>query len=487
MTLDECIVSAVKNNLDIAVQVFNPQIAEMTIKQATERFLPQLTFGFNKQSQQTPSYSFLDTDETLVSDYGDWTARIDQEIPTGGRFSINLNSYKNNTNQSFQIINPRYGSTLSFRFEQPLLKNFGFKTSRREIILAQNNLNVSDSQFKSSLLQTVFDVEEAYWNLVFTIENLEVMNQSLELAQDLLRKNKKEVEVGTLAPIEILTAQAEVATREADILQAQVAVENSEDILKTLLNSFTDAESPLIFIDPTERPEFNEQVIDVNEALKVALLNRPDLQASRYDLESRELDLNYARNQLLPDLSLGFNYWSPGISGTQLIYENNDPYTGNVIGQVPGTGFDSLQDAINFTYRNWAFGLTLTIPTSTFLTRALESRARLALDQSLIQIKNQEKQIFLQVRNAVRLVNSNYKRVQAYQVARDLAERKLEVEEKKLRVGMTTNYIVLQHQRDLANARSTMLRAALDYVLSLAQLDRAMGITLEKKNIKMTY
>lgn len=487
MSLDECIVSAVKNNLDIAVQVFNPQIAEATIKQATERFLPQLSFGFNKRSQQSPSYSFLETDEILVSDYGDWSARIDQEIPTGGRLSINLISYKNDTNQSFQIINPRYGSTLSFQFEQPLLKNFGFKTSRREIILAQNNLNVSDSQFKASLLQTVYDVEEAYWNLVFGIENLKVMNQSLELAQDLLRKNKKEVEVGTLAPIEILTAEAEVATRLADILQAEVGVENSEDVLKTLLNSFTDAESPLIFIDPTERPEFDEPVIDVDEALKVALLNRPDLQASRYDLESRELDLSYARNQLLPDLSLGFNYWSPGISGTQLIYQNNDPYTGIVIGQIPGTGTDSLRDAFNFEYRNWAVGLTLTIPASTFLTRAAESRARLALEQSLTQIKNQEKQIFLEVRNAVRMVNSDYKRVQAYEVARDLAERKLEVEEKKLRVGMTTNYIVLQHQRDLANARSNLLRAALDYVLSLAQLDRAMGITLEKKNIRMAY
>lgn len=487
MTLEECIVAAVKNNLDIAVQVFNPQIAEMTILQATEKFLPQLTFGFSKQNQQSPSYSFLDTDETLVSEYGDWSARIDQEIPTGGRLSINLISYKNDTNQSFQIINPRYGSTLSFRFEQPLLKNFGFKTSRREIIIAQNNLNVSDSQFKSSLLMTVFDVEEAYWNLVFAVENLKVMNQSLELARDLLRKNRKEVEVGTLAPIEILTAEAEVATREADILQAGVAVENSEDTLKTMLNSFTDAESPLILIDPVERPEFERLEIDVDEALKVALLNRPDLQARRYDLENRDLDLSFARNQLLPDLSLAFNYWSPGISGTQLIYQDNDPYTGIVVGQIPGTGTDSLRDAFNFEYRNWAIGLTLTIPTQTFFTRAAESRARLALDQSLTQIKSQEKQIFLEVRNAVRLVNTNYKRVQAYQVARDLAERKLEVEEKKLRVGMTTNYIVLQHQRDLANASSTLLRAALDYVLTQAQLDLAMGITLNKKNIKMAY
>ncbi len=487
MTLEECIVAAVKNNLDIAVQVFNPQIAEMTIKQANEKFLPQLSFGFSKRSQQSPSYSFLETDETLMSDYGDWSARIDQEIPTGGRLSINLISYKNDTNQSFQIINPRYGSTLSFSFDQPLLKNFGFKTSRREIIIAQNNLNVSDSQFKSSLLMTVFDVEEAYWNLVFAKEYLNVMNQALELAQDLLRKNRKEVEVGTLAPIEILTAEAEVATREADILQAGVAVENSEDILKTMLNSFTDAEIPLILIDPVERPEFERLEIDVDEALKVALLNRPDLQASRYDLENRDLDLSFARNQLLPDLSLAFNYWSPGISGTQLIYQDNDPYTGIVVGQIPGTGVDSLRDAFHFEYRNWAIGLTLTIPTQTFLTRAAESRARLALEQSLTQIKSQEKQIFLEVRSAVRLVNTNYKRVQAYQVARDLAERKLEVEEKKLRVGMTTNYIVLQHQRDLSNARSTLLRAALDYVLTLAQLDLAMGITLEKKNIKMAY
>jgi len=487
MTLEECIVAAVKNNLDIAVQVFNPQIAEMTIKQASEKFLPQLSFGFSKQSQQSPSYSFLETDEILMSEYGDWSARIDQEIPTGGRLSINLISYKNDTNQSFQIINPRYGSTLSFRFEQPLLKNFGFKTSRREIIIAQNNLNVSDSQFKSSLLMLVFDVEEAYWNLVFTKENLKVMSQSLELAQDLLRKNRKEVEVGTLAPIEILTAQAEVATREADILQAGVEVENSEDTLKTMLNSFTDAEIPLILLDPVERPEFERLEIDVDEALKVALLNRPDLQARRYDLENRDLDLSFARNQLLPDLSLAFNYWSPGISGTQLIYQNNDPYTGIVVGQIPGTGVDSLRDAFHFEYRNWAIGLTLTIPTQTFLTRAAESQARLALEQSLTQIKSQEKQIFLEVRNAVRLVNTNYKRVQAYQVARDLAERKLEVEEKKLMVGMTTNYIVLQHQRDLANARSTLLRAALDYVLTQAQLDLAMGITLDKKNIKMAY
>ncbi len=485
MTLEDCIVSAVKFNLDVAVQVFNPQLSEVSIKRAGERFLPQLQFEYNVQSTESASYSFLDTAETLETDYNDWSARLLQEIPTGGRLSVNLSTYKNESTQSFQIINPRYGSTLSFRFEQPLLRNFGFQASRSDIIIAQNNLNVSDSQFKNSLLTTVNMVEEAYWNLVYSIENLKVMQQSLELAQDLLHKNRKEVEVGTLAPIEILTAEAEVATREADILQAKLDVESQEETLKTIINSFSDSESSLIFIQPTDLPEFKRIDISLDEALKTALVNRPDLQASRYDLKNRELDLSLAKNQLLPDLSFTANYWSPGISGTQLLYEGGNPLSGNVIGTLPGAGADSLKDAMAFKYRNWAVGLTLTVPTNVLFTRAIQAQARLALDQALTQIKSQEKQIFLEVRNAVRRVDTNYKRVEAYQVARDLAERKLEVEEKKLQVGMTTNYIVLQHQRDLANAQSSVLRANLDYALSLAYLDMAMGITLDKKNIQM--
>ena len=487
MSLEECIVAAVQHNLDVAVQVFAPQIQEMTIRRAGERFLPRLDFGYNLQSQQSASYSFLDTDETLLSDYNDWSARLSQALPTGGLLTVNLSSYKNDSNQSYQLINPRYGSTLSFQFDQPLLRDFGFKVSRREIIVAQNNLSVAESQFKGTLLNTVYSVEEAYWNLVFSIENLKVMQQSLDLARDLLRKNNKEVEVGTLAPIEILTAEAEVATREADILQAQVAVENQGDTLKTLINSFSEAESPLVYLNPSERPRYEELDIDVDEALKTALLYRPDLMASRYDLQNREMDLSYARNQLLPDLSLTASYWSPGISGTQLLYQDDNPLSGVVIGNIPGASTDSLRDAMNFKYRNWSVGLTLTIPTNLIFSRAQEAQARLALEQSLVDIQNQEKQIFLQVRSAVRTVKTNYKRVEAYRVARELAEQKLDVEEKKLRVGMTTNYIVLQHQRDLANARSAELRAVLDYTLSLASLDRAMGVTLAKKNIRVTY
>lgn len=484
-TLEECIADAVKYNLNVQVELFNPAIAEADIKRAKESYYPQLGFQFQRQSQENPTYSYLEGDETVVTEYGSYAGQLYQEIPGGGNLIVQLNSYKNDSNASFQTINPRYGATLSFNFEQPLLKNFMYNPIRRQIVIAGNNLDVSDSRFKAALLQTVYAVEEAYWNLVFSIEDLKVRRQSLVLAKDLLRKNRKEVEVGTLAPIEILTAEAEVAAREADILQAEVLVDNNEDTLKTIINRYSEEDAALIMLWPSDEPQYEEADISLEQALKVALLNRPDLQEKRYDFKNREYDLSYAKNQMLPELNLNAGYWSPGLSGTQLIYQDDNPATGIIIGQIPGAAKDSLRDAFDFKYINWNVNLTLSIPTDSFISRARYTQAKLALDQALVQISQQEKQIFLDVRNAVRLVQTNYKRVEAYRIARELAQQKLEVEEKKLRVGMTTNYIVLQHQRDLANARSTEVRALIDYNLSLAGLDRALGITLEKKNIKL--
>ncbi len=485
MSLEECIANAVKFNLNVQVEIFNPAIADATAKMAKESFFPQLTFGFRRQSQENPSYSYLEGEETVVTEYGSYEGQIYQEIPGGGNLSVYLISYKNDSNQAFQTINPRYGSTLSFTFNQPLLKNFVINSIRRNIVIASNNLDVSNSQFKAALLETVYAVEEAYWNLVFSVEDLDVRQHSLALAQDLLRKNRKEVEVGTLAPIEILTAEAEVAGREADILQAQFEVDNNEDILKTIINRYSEAEASLTFLRPSDEPSYKESEISLDEALKIALTNRPDLQASRYALKNREFDLSYAKNQLLPELNLNAGYWSPGLSGTQLIYQDGDPSTGIIIGRIPSGPSDALRDAFAFKYINWNIYLSLTIPTDSIFSRARQTQAQLGLEQAVAQISQQEKIIFLEVRNAARLVQTNYKRVQAYRIARELAQKKLVVEEKKLRVGLSTNYTVLQYQRDLANSRSTEVRALIDYNLSLAGLDRAMGITLEKKNIKL--
>jgi len=485
LSLEECILIALKNNLGIRSAAMNPQLADSYVSWAREKFLPRLSFGFSRQDNSSASYSFIEAAEKVTSQSHDLSASVWQALPSGGAVSASLSGYKSESNRSFQTINPRYGSTLTLSFSQPLLRNFGSKMSRREIILSENNKDISESQLQSVLLDTVFSVEQAYWNLIYAIENLKVKQQSLDLAKDLLAKNKREVEVGMVAPIEVLSAEAEVATREADILQAEVAVTNSEDLLKTIINIGAEEGGGFVHIVPSDKPIQEARVIDLDEALRTAFEMRPDLQATRAGLKIKELNVAYAKNQTLPDLNLSASYWSPGISGTQLLYQNDNPLTGVVIGKIPGGASAALSDALGLRYRNWSFGIQLSLPISFLTSRAQYAASKISYEQSLIDLQHLENQVFLEIRTGVRAVETNYKRVLGYRAARELAEKKLEAEEKKLKVGLTTNYVVLQYQRDLADAKTAELRALIEYNLTLAYLDKALGTGLKNKNIEL--
>jgi outer membrane protein TolC len=485
-SLEDCILKAMENNLGVAIEVLNPELADISISRANEKFMPTFSLGYSQRNTEQASSSWIEASELSTSKRSDYSTTISQLIPTGGNFSILLTNYTTESNRITNTYNPLYSSTLRFEFTQPLLKNFGFKVNRREIIIAKNNLDISENQLKKVLQETIYSVEEAYWNLVHSIENLKVRKQSLNLAQDLLEKNKRAVEVGTLAPIEILSAQSAVATREADILQAEALLKDSEDLLKTIINLAVEEEgTELATIIPLDKPAYEKKEVSLEEALLTAMENRPDLNATRIDLKNKELNLSYSRNQLLPNLSISASYWSPGISGDQLILDPDDRYA-PPIGKIPGSSADALKDAFDFKYNNWSAAITLEIPLNTFLSRAEYAQARVDLEQAMLRLKNQEQQIFLEIKNAVRAVQTDYKRVQAYKVARELAEKTLEAEEEKLKVGITTPFFVLQYQTDLATAQTNELKAMVDYNLSLARLNRAMGVSLKVKNIKFS-
>lgn len=485
-SLEECILKALKNNLQVAVESYNPEIADIAVTQAREFFLPRFDLDFSREETKNPPYWWIQGAGTITSARDDYGVTLNQQIPTGGSFSLSLNSYRTDTNEAFRLINPLYSSTLSFGFTQPLLKNFGFKVSRKEIIIASKNRDISRNQLKSTLFETIYSVQEAYWNLVFSIESHNVRQQSLQLARDLLAKNKKEVEVGKLAPIEVLNAQAVVASREADILQAESQIKSNEDLLKTIINLNDEKDLERIKIVPGDKPEFIEREITLGEALKEALARRPDLEMTKIDIENKQLNLSVARNQMLPELNLRVSYWSPGLSGDRLIYLGDDFITGEIIGKEEGSATGSLKDALGLLYNNWTIGLTLSLPLSSFTTRAEYARSKVELDQSLTKLKNLEQQISLEVRNAVRDIETNVKTVQAYRLAREFATERLQAEEKKLNVGLTTNYFVLQYQEELARQRSLELKSIVDYNLAWARLEKAMGTSLEKRNIKLS-
>jgi outer membrane protein TolC len=487
LTLEDCILKALKNNYDLAVQVMNPELSDIAVSLAKEKFIPSLSFSYLHRDTNQASFSWLDAADKTIQLSDNYTAQLVQEIPLGGSLTMSLTGSKTDSNTRFQTINPRYGTTLTLNFSQPLLRDFGLRMSRREIIVAQNNFDISEKQFAKFVQDLVYQVEQAYWNLVYGIENLNVRQQSLKLAQELLEKNRRSVEVGTLAPIEVLTAQADVASREADILDAQVLVKNYEDALKAVTNLAAEApDAGDVRLMPADRPAFEKVEANLDQAMTTAMANRPDLFATQIDIQNKELNLSYARNQLLPDLSLTAQYWSPGVSGSMILYENNDPLFGAVIGTIPGNVSQALKDTFKFRYQNWSLGLTLSIPLNTIFSRAYAAQARISLDQALASFKVQEQQLALEVRSAVRGVETNYMRAEAYRLARELAQKRLEAEEEKFRVGLSTNYFVLQYQRDLTNQQSMELKSLIDYNLSLAKLAQVTGVSLKDKNISLS-
>ena len=482
LTLQECLVRAVKHNLGVAVQVYSSELADLALSRSREKFLPTLGFDFGKQDQNSASYSWMDAADQVATNYGNYGGSLSQAIPFGGNFSVSLTGYKNLTNSRFQTINPRYGNTLTFSFSQPLLKDFGWGISHKDILVARNSRDIAENDLKKNLLDIVYSVEQAYWQWVLSIESLKVRRQSLKLAEDLFDQNQKKVKIGTLAPKEILSVQSDVASRKADILQPQSQVKDYTDSLRALINSLDPAGGE---IAPADIPLFERYDIGVDEAFAVALKNRPDLKSSALGIRNRELDYAFAKNQLLPQLNLSASYWSPGIGGDQILYLDNNPLTGVVIGRIPGGANMAMRDAFRFKYNNWSVALSLDVPLNSVFSRAAAAQAKASLDQETARMKNTEQQAYLEIRTDVRAVQTNYERVNAYKIARELAEEKLAAEQAKLEAGLTTTFVVLSYQRDLANARLMELSALVDYTLSIARLEKAMGTSLEKKNIQL--
>jgi outer membrane protein len=489
LSLEDCIVKALKDNLGVAIQVLGPQISTESVNAALEKYIPTLSLSASSRKTENAAYSYLDSPgASTVNKTQNYTfMTANQTLPTGGTLRLDFTGYRTTTNQRGITIDPRFGTTVAFNLSQPLLRNFGPKISRREILVAKNNLGVSEENLRNTLISAVYNVESAYWNLVYSIENLEVRKQSLQLAKDLLEKNQRSVEVGTLAPMEVLSARAEVATREADLISAETSIMSNEDALRLLLN-ITEAESQnIVSIVPKDKPTYVQREVNLDEALAAAIQNRPDIEISRIGLETDKLNLTYAKNQVLPDLSLSASYSAPGIDGTRLIYDINpiDP-NAQVIDRIPGGIGGALKQSLKFTYPNWNFGLNLSLPLSNFFGRANLAQAKLSLRQAMLEIQNQKEQVYIEIKNAVRAVEANYKRILAFTTARELAEQKLAAEEEKRRVGMSTNYMVLSYQRDLTNARISELNAIISYNVSLASLERSMGTNLKTRNINLT-
>lgn len=472
MSIDDAVATALEQNLDLQVQRFNPQLQDLTITQFKAAYTPNFVSTVSSSDSTQPSTSFLSGSATGITNGRSLFNFGVQSLTNwyGGSYDVRWNNSRNTTNNAFSTFDPQLNSSISATFQQPLLRDFKIDGPRQQLIVSQKNKEITDTQLQQSITQTTRTVRNAYYDLVGAIGNLAVQRQSLQLAQQSLKDNRARVEIGTMAPLDIVQAEAEVATREESVILAEAAIERQQDVLRALIFNPSSAEFWTARIEPTDSVTFVPMKVDTAGAVQNALSQRTDLQNARKNLEISDVNIRYFRNQALPDITASVNYNASSIAGTQ-VTRARDPNTGlptgAIVSSVEKSFFSGLGSTLSGDFPGWSVQFDISYPVGKSTQEAQLARSRVQLSQQQRQLASLEMAITNQVRDAARNVDTNAKRVDATRSSRILAERRLEAEEKKYQAGMTQNFFVLQAQRDLVIARNNELLALVEYAKSV--------------------
>ena len=487
ISLDEAVKFALERNLDIAVQRLNPEINDIAYASIKSVYHPNLTSTLSTQSTTTPSTSTLSGSDTtgsgIVGSLQNYNGGVAQQIPYGGgSFTVALNNNRQTTTSANVLYNPTFNTNWSGSYLQPLFRNFRIDATRRSLRVTRINRDISDLQLRATITNTLSNVRNAYWDYVFTVQSVDVARQSVALASQLVKDNQTRVEVGTMAPIDVVQAQSQAATQQQLLVTAQGAMRTAELALKRFIVAGTQDPNWGAHLDPTDRPDFRSEPIDIEAAVRRALAERTDLEIAKKNISANDVTLSYLVDQMRPQADLAATYGLVGLGGTQLLTSGSG-VNRVVTGTVPGGYGNALSTLFGNNFPRWTVQLNLSYPLGVSSQEASVARARVQLNQVQAQIKQIELQVATDVTNAAINVQSGVERVQAAQAARALAQKTLEAEQSKFEVGMSTNYNVILAQRDLATAQSNELQSVLNYRKSLVELERVQSTTLSSLNI----
>ncbi|MEX1129792.1 MAG: TolC family protein [Vicinamibacterales bacterium] len=463
LTADDAVRMALENNLGVRSQRLEPQISNLNVAQARAAFTPNLTSTSSTRSSTSPP-DFLasgGTSTTTTSESMSTSVGVSQNVRWGGgRYTFGVDASRREVNFTSSF-NPQLNSNLNASYVQPLLRNFRIDGARQQLMVARKNEEIADLQLRQQLTTTERIVRNAYYDLVGAIAGLDVFRQSLELSKTSLQQNERRVEVGAMAQIDILEAQAEVAQREESVIIAEADIKRLEDNLRTLVMNPAQPDFWTARLVPTERPTLTAQPLDVEAAVQNALATRTDLAQARKRFESTQITLDYARNQRLPDVNLIANYNTVGVAGTQFQFGGGFPPI--IESQSQRSFADAIRDVFGNDFKTWSVQLQINYPIGTSQAEAQVASTRLQREQEQNTLRELEVGIIAQVRDAGRQVSTSLQRVQSTERARQFAERRLEAEQKRVTVGLSTTFQYFQAQRDLANVRQQELRAIIDY------------------------
>jgi len=477
LTLEDAVKRALENNLDIAVERIGQQVYDVDIASIRSVYSPVVSSLLSNQSSKNASTSTISGGQTLATITNSsfvFNGGVAQDVPWGGgSFTAALDNRRQETSNLTATVNPSYQPTWSAQYVQPLLRDFKIDATRQQLMVTRINQDISDIQLQQTTMNTVAAVRNAYWDYVFAVQSVDVAGQSLQLAEELLRNNQTKVEIGTMAPIDVVQAQSQAAQQRQTLVTAEGARRTAEIALKRLIVSGTSDALWTSTIEPVDRPDFRPEPIDVVAATKRALSTRTDVLRARKNMEANDTTLRLLNNQRLPQVDLQTRYATAGVGGTTFITEQGDCVNRcQIIGTNPGGYLDALDMLFRNRLPTWSLALNISYNLGTSRDDASIARARIQQSQIEVELRQLDLQVTSDVSNAAIQVQNTAERVQAAQSARDLAQQQLDAENSKFGVGMSTNYQVVLAQRDLATAQNNELQAVLAYRKAVVDFER---------------
>jgi len=483
LTLNEAIKRALENNNDIEIARDDVRFAETQLRALQGVYDP--FYSINPQYQRsiqpvTFVTSGAPSGKLATSQFSFDPALTKSFEKGGGTYELRFNNAKNTTSAINSTLNPFYSSNLSLSITQPLQRNRSIDNNRRQIRIQKKRLEQSDADFRLRTIDVITQVQRAYWDLVFALRDQQNQLENLNLTRENLRRVEAQIAVGTKAPLERAEVQTELANRESSLLVAVQGVSIAENNLKQLIVKDATASEWTAQITPTDTPKFDATPVNLNDALKEARDNRPELRRLRLQNDINDIDRQYFKNQMRPQVDLTATFATTGLAGS--------PCAGPTCQSSPpaflqGGYTKDLRNLLSLETRNITVGVAIQFPIHNTTAKANFAGARIQGEQLEASMRSQDQIIEVDVRNAAQAVETSRRRVLAAREARANAEMQLEGEQRLYQVGRSTTFLLFQRENALTNARNAELRAETDYNKALADLQRATSTTLRANNV----
>jgi HAE1 family hydrophobic/amphiphilic exporter-1 len=512
LSLRDALSMALQNNKDIEVARENVRIAEFDLLGAKGAYDPHFSTSAFYERVESPVSSFLSGGQngsTIDTGYTG-TARLEGESPfLGGNYRFNFSSIRRTTNNQFTALSPQYPTELTFNYTQPLLRGLKIDNSRRQIEIAKKNLSLSDAQFRQRAIDTITNVQRAYWDLVFALRSLKVQQDAVSVARTQLEHNKRLVNEGQLAPIDIVAAEAQISTYEQNVFSAVEEVSRTENNLKNLIAENQKAVIWTESLVPTDAVDLTAPAVSLPDALKIAMENRPELQQSNLAGEINAINQRYFKDQTKPDVDLVGTYGITGLAGSissnvvnpftassLLVRQRVDQLSAlaglDPLPVIPPQTFSpdllggfnqSLQNLLANRYGTFRIGVQINLPLRNRTAEAELGKTLVEGERIVTQREQLEQTIQVDVRNALQAMRSSEARLRAAVATRQANEQQFASEQRKLDAGQSTTFLVLERQTALTEARAMELKAQTDLNKAIADLQRATGNSLRVNSI----